>query len=138
MAAAGSVETIEVYWRSQCVHRRQQTPSHVYPNLITRERIHRSRQRKEELNRLVSGVEEKERQNPIDECPVARAEPEVVNQQRQSRGKYQARSFLRCFSSVGSFFLNIQNIYYGSHFIKTCTLKGWEAADYSMLGRPCY
>lgn len=91
MAAARSVETIEVYWRSQCVHRRQQTPSHVYPNLITRERIRRSRQRREELNRLVSGVEEKEKQNPIDECPVARAELEVGTTSSDSRGESTRR-----------------------------------------------
>lgn len=30
-AEAGSVETIEVYWRSQCLHCMQQTPLQVYP-----------------------------------------------------------------------------------------------------------
>lgn len=62
IAETGSVETIEVYWRSQCLHCMQQTPLQVYPqpDHARKDSPHsRQRRRKKKLTGLFLGVEER-------------------------------------------------------------------------------
>lgn len=61
-AETGSVETIDVYWRSQCLHCMQQTPLQVYPqpDRARKDSPHsRQRRRKKKLTGLFLGVEER-------------------------------------------------------------------------------
>lgn len=62
IAEARSVETIEVYWRSQCLHCMQQTPLQVYPqpDHARKDSPHsRQRRRKKKLTGLFWGAEER-------------------------------------------------------------------------------
>ena len=64
IAETRSVETIEVYWRSQCLHCMQQTPLQVYPqpDHARKDSPHsrqRRRKKKKKLTGLFLGVEEK-------------------------------------------------------------------------------
>lgn len=63
IAETMSVETIEVYWRSQCLHCMQQTPLQVYPQPDhARKDSPHSRQRRREKKKstgLFRGVEER-------------------------------------------------------------------------------